>query len=492
MNAQHYDVLIIGAGLSGIGTACQVSAEFPDRTIAILERRERLGGTWDLFRYPGVRSDSDMLTLGYSFRPWEDLKVLADGESIRQYIADTAAAYGIEEKIHYGLKVVSADWSSAEQRWTVTAVDEAAGEFRFYTATYLVSASGYYSYDAGHSPEFAGVERFRGQVVHPQFWPETLDHTGKKVVVIGSGATAITLVPAMADTAEHVTMLQRSPSYVMSIPDFDKAAAVLRRFLSPETVYRLARKRNIAVQRWSYNASRRFPKAMRRLLLAQVRRRVGDAVDMRHFTPTYMPWDERLCAVPNSDLFRVLRAGRASVVTDEVDTFTESGLRLRSGEELEADIVVTATGLRMQTLGGMALSVDGEIQDLAAGMAYKGVLMQDVPNMVWVFGYINASWTLKSDLTGAYFCRLLRHMDEAGHTVFVPRDVAGVATDERIVDGLRSGYMQRGRHLMPRQGATEPWKVVMDYKHNRAELLDGPVDDGVLQFASRDRETVGV
>ncbi len=485
MNPEHFDILIIGAGLSGIGTACQVSAEFPEKSLAILERRERLGGTWDLFRYPGVRSDSDMLTLGYGFRPWDDLKVLADGPSIRDYIADTAAEFGIDKKIHYGLKVVSADWSSADQCWTVTTVDEAAGEFRFYTCSFLVSASGYYNYDAGHTPDFPGVERFRGNVVHPQFWPENLDHTGKKVVVIGSGATAITLVPAMAADAAHVTMLQRSPSYVMSVPDFDKISQLLRHVLPNETVYRFGRKRNIALQRWSYKAARRYPSQMRKLLLALVRRQVGPAVDMKHFTPSYMPWDERLCAVPNGDLFKALRNGSVSIATDEIDTFTETGLRLKSGAEIEADIVVTATGLRMQTLGGMTLTVDGETRELNTGMAYKGVLMQDVPNMLWVFGYINASWTLKSDLTGAYFCRLLRHMDEAGHSVFTPRDVEGCSTDERIVDGLRSGYMQRGRHLMPHQGSDAPWQVVMDYKHNQAELIDGPIADGVLAFESR-------
>ena len=492
MSTTHFDVLIIGAGLSGIGTACQVTAEFPHKSIAVLERRERLGGTWDLFRYPGIRSDSDMFTFGYKFRPWRDSKVLADGASIRRYIADTAREFGIEDKIRYGLKIVGADWSTAEERWTVTALHEATGDIRTYTCGYLVSCTGYYDYDAGHLPDFPGTDRFRGRCVHPQQWPEDLDYTGKKVVVIGSGATAVTLVPSMAGDAEHVTMLQRSPSYIFSIPALDKISEVLGRFLPAEWVYSFGRKRNIALQRGLYLACRRWPRQMRRfllwqvrrLLLWQVRRRLGPGFDMSHFTPNYMPWDERLCAVPDADLFTALSSGDASIVTDHIDTFTEKGILLKSGLELEADVVVTATGLKIQMLGGMELSVDGQPRPLHGQMTYKGVLVEGIPNLAWVFGYTNAPWTLKSDIAGAYLCRLLRYMDEVGHTVATPRDVENSAMDIGMLDQLQSGYVQRGKDVMPRQGSAEPWKVLMHYEKDSTMLLDDPVHDGILQFGA--------
>jgi cation diffusion facilitator CzcD-associated flavoprotein CzcO len=433
-----------------------------------------------------------MFTFGLELRPWDDLKVLADGPSIRRYIADTAAEFGIDEKIHYGLKIVSADWSTAEQRWTVTALVEASGESRTYTCAFLVGATGYYDYDAGYLPDFPGTERFRGRIVHPQHWPADLDVTGKKVVVIGSGATAVTLVPALAGRTAHVTMLQRSPGYILSLPDHDKISEVMRRFLPRSRVYRSARRRNIVTQRWLYNFCRRHPREARRLLLWQVKRQVGAHVDMKHFTPSYRPWDERLCAVPNGDLFKALAGGRASIATDVIETFTEDGLLLESGETLAADVVVTATGLRMQMLGGMSLSVDGEARELHKKMAYKGVLVQDVPNLLWVFGYINASWTLKAEIAGTYLCRLLRHMDAHGQAVATPRDDLGCAVeDARLVDGLRSGYVQRGRDLTPRQG-TGPWEVVMDHQHNCRVLLEAPIVDGVLQFESAVAAKAGV
>jgi monooxygenase len=482
MNARHFDVLIIGAGLSGIGTACQVASEHPNKTIAVLERRERLGGTWDLFRYPGIRSDSDMYSFGYKFRPWQDNKVLADGASIREYIADTAAQYGIDEKIHYGLKIVRADWSTLDSRWTVTALHEATGETRSYTCDFLVSCTGYYNYDAGYLPAFPGVEQFTGQCVHPQHWPEDLDYTGKKVVVIGSGATAVTLVPTMAGDAEHVTMLQRSPSYIFSLPAFDKISAVLGRFLPQQWVYTLARKRNIAVQRQMYLACRRWPAQMRRFLLWQVRRHLGPSVDMSHFTPKYMPWDERLCAVPDGNLFKVLASGAASVVTDEIDTFTPTGILLKSGRELEADIIVTATGLNVQMLGGMELSVDGQARKLHDQMTYKGVLVENIPNLAWMFGYTNAPWTLKSDIAGAYLCRLFKHMYDNGHAVATPRDLEDSAMDVGMLDQLQSGYVQRAKNTLPRQGSRYPWKVLMHYGKDSKMLLNDPVEDALLQF----------
>ena len=488
MNAQHFDVLIIGAGLSGIGTACHLQAELPHMTVGVLERRERVGGTWDLFRYPGIRSDSDMYTFGYKFRPWMDVKVLADGPSIQQYIADTAAEYGIDDKIHYGLKVLTAEWSSPEGRWTVTAQHEATRETRTYTCCYLISCTGYYNHDAGYLPKFPGADRFKGTSVHPQFWPEDLDYAGKKVVVIGSGATAVTLIPAMADDAEHITMLQRSPSYIFTLPAVDKISGFLDRFLPTKWVYGLARKRNIAVQRRLYQACRRWPTQMRQILLWLVRKQVGPSVDMSHFTPSYMPWDERLCAVPNGDLFKVLKSGRASVVTDEIDTITENGSPLKSGREVDADIIVTATGLNVQMLGGMQLFVDGQPRELQDQMTYKAVLVEDIPNLAWIVGYTNASWTLKSDIAARYLCRLFEHMAANGHTVATPHDIENSRLDVGMFDQLNSGYVPRAKHTLPRQGSTHPWKVLMDYEQDTKMLLDDPVDDGLLEF---DRAAVG-
>ena len=477
---QHFNVLIVGAGLSGVGTASHIRREHPHRTIAILERRESLGGTWDLFRYPGVRSDSDMYSFSYNFRPWQDSKVLADGSAIRQYIADTAREEGVDRMIHYGLKIVAADWSTEAARWTVTAHHEATGEVTTYTADFLVTCTGYYDHDRGYLPQYPGLESFEGDFVHPQHWPEDLDCTDKRVVVIGSGATAVTLVPALAATAAHVTMLQRSPSYVFSIPALDKISHVLGRFLPNGWVYESARKRQIFIQSALYKACRRWPRAMRRFLLSQVRRQVGADFDMSHFTPTYMPWDERLCAVPDGDLFKVLKSGQASVVTDRIQAFTSQGITLESGELLEADVVVSATGLNLQTNGGMNITVDGTPRPLNQCLTYKGVLVEGVPNMAWIFGYTNASWTLKSDIAGAYLCRLFTHMDARGATVATPSDTDGSALDHSIVDQLQSGYVQRGKDHMPRQGATLPWKIVMNYETDSQMLLRDPVDDGAL------------
>ncbi|MEV7397522.1 NAD(P)/FAD-dependent oxidoreductase [Aeromicrobium sp. NPDC092404] len=478
----HFDVLIIGAGLSGVGTACQIAAQHPDRTIAALERRERIGGTWDLFRYPGVRSDSDMFTFGYEFRPWTGYKVLADGASIRSYIADTAAEYGVDEKIQYGLKIVGADWSSSDSHWTVTALHEATGTTRTFTCAFMISCTGYYDYDAGFLPDFPGVESFQGDYVHPQHWPEDLDYSGKKVVIIGSGATAVTMVPTMAGSAEHVTMLQRSPSYVFSLPSLDKISKLLARFLSEERVYKLARSRNVWLQRAIFDSCRRWPRATRKFLLWQVRRQIGPHVDMAHFSPKYMPWDERLCAVPDGDLFRSLAAGDASVVTDHIETFTPKGILLGSGQELEADVVVTATGLNVQMVGGLELSVDGVVHNLRDQMTYKGVLVENLPNMAWIFGYTNAPWTLKSDIAGKFLARLLQHMDANGHAVATPRDRDGAALDEGILDLLQSGYVQRAKDTLPRQGRTLPWKVLMDYKKDSKVLLEDPIEDPALEF----------
>ncbi|MFF2747206.1 flavin-containing monooxygenase [Kitasatospora sp. NPDC058048] len=482
MTANHATVLIIGAGLSGIGVACRLRRELPDRDFAILERRDGIGGTWDLFRYPGVRSDSDMFSFGYEFRPWDGLQVLADGASIRTYVAATAREYGVDESIHYGLRVLAADWSGERQQWTVTALHEASGERQTWTCSFLVTCTGYYDYDRGHLPEFPGVGQFEGVRIHPQHWPRDFDYAGKKVVVIGSGATAVTLVPAMAGTAEHVTMLQRSPSYVFSLPSTDRITAWQRKVLAAPLVHRMTRRRNIRLQRLLFNASRRFPRAVRGLLLAGVRRGVGKGFDMTHFSPRYDPWDERLCAVPDGDLFKVLREGRASVVTDTIETFTATGIRLASGRELAADVVVTATGLNLQALGGASISVDGEVRGLHDVCTYKSVMLEGIPNLAWVFGYTNASWTLKVDVAAAYLVRLLKHMDATGQTVAVPVDRAANATGDGVVDELSSGYIRRAKDAMPRQGRDFPWRMVMDYRHDRKVLLSDPIEDGVLRF----------
>jgi monooxygenase len=487
---EQYDVLIVGAGLSGIGMACHLAMECPDQRYAILERRNAVGGTWDLFRYPGIRSDSDMFSFGYSFRPWNELKVLADGPSIRNYVNDTAREYGVDKHIQFGLKITRADWSSEQASWTLTALHEASGEERQFRCKYLVSATGYYNYDKGYLPHFPGVERFKGQCIHPQHWPENLDYSGKKVVVIGSGATAVTLVPAMAPDAGHITMLQRSPSYIFSVPNFDKISAVLRYLLPSRWVYSLARQRNIAIQRWLYKAARRWPKFMRSVLLGGVRGKLGKGYDMSHFTPSYMPWDQRLCAVPDADLFETIKSGKAEVVTDHIDTFTETGIKLKSGKELPADIIITATGLQVQVFGGVQMSVDGQARQLNKLMTYKGVLLQNVPNMAWIIGYTNAPWTLKADIAAHYVCRLLQHMDRHGIAVSMAKAPEGEMQQETILGDLSSGYVQRAADTLPRQGRDLPWRVLHSYERDRPMLLDQPVDDGLLSFIPEQKPQV--
>ncbi|WP_295799994.1 NAD(P)/FAD-dependent oxidoreductase [uncultured Microbulbifer sp.] len=480
MQQQQFDTLIIGAGLSGIGTACHLKQHCPDRQFAILERRDRLGGTWDLFRYPGIRSDSDMFTFGFSFRPWNGDQVLADGPSIRNYLQETAEEYGVTEQIHFGVDLQSANWSSAEQRWTLTGVLN--GEAVTYRCRVLISCTGYYDYARGHAPAFTGTENYRGQLVHPQHWPGDLDYTGKQLVVIGSGATAVTLVPALAEKAARVTMLQRSPTYILSMPGRDRLLGLLKRLMPESWVYRFARRRNLTLHRLLFKVSKRWPNLMRRLMLRGVRKALAGSADMRHFTPVYQPWDQRLCAVPDGDLFEAIKAGRAAVVTDEIDHFTESGMRLKSGEELEADIVVTATGLKLQLLGGMSLSVDGQPVDMRNRLTYKGVLMEGVPNMAWVFGYTNAAWTLKSDLSAGYICRLLNYLEEQKQSVFLPVDREGCVADESVMAALRSGYVQRADGILPRQGTRYPWRLLNDYERDKKIMLAGPLDDGILNF----------
>jgi monooxygenase len=492
MQAEHFDVLILGAGISGIGAACHLTRKCPGKRYAILERRNAIGGTWDLFRYPGIRSDSDMYTFGFNFRPWTEPKVLADGPSIRKYVRETAEQYGVDRHIRFGIKVTTAAWSSEDGYWTLTAQREEGGEPLRFTCNFLMGCTGYYNYDAGYQPEFPGQKAFKGQLIHPQHWPENLEYQGKRIVVIGSGATAITLVPSMAGKAAHVTMLQRSPTYILSVPAIDPISSRLQRFLPDMLVYRLARTRNINLQRFLYALSRRRPKVVRRMLLAAVRKQLGKNADMRHFTPSYNPWDERLCVVPNGDLFKAIRHGKAEVVTDQIETFTKTGIKLQSGAELDADIVVSATGLNVQLLGGVRVEVDGKRYLPSDSMTYKGVLIEGVPNAAIIIGYTNASWTLKADIASEYVCRLLQHMDKKGYTEVIPRDRDNSRTEDTVMGGLNSGYIRRAIDQLPKQGSKRPWKIVQDYVRDVPILRYAPIEDGVLSFTRKRDKPAGV
>ncbi len=487
MATEHFDVLIVGAGLSGIGAAHHLQKHCPDRTYAILEGRNAIGGTWDLFRYPGIRSDSDMYTLGYSFRPWEQPKAIADGPSILKYVQDTARDGGIERHIRFGHQVKGASWSTAEARWTVECErshDALAKEPVSISCNFLFMCSGYYSYEGGYTPEFAGLGRFGGRVVHPQKWTDDISYAGQRVVVIGSGATAVTLVPEMAKTAAHVTMLQRSPTYVVARPSEDALANRLRRWLPPMLAYNLTRWKRVLLGMYVFNMSRRDPGKLKRLILGGVRMALGPDYDVaQHFTPRYNPWDQRLCLVPDGDLFKSIRSGKASVVTDEIDTFTEKGILLKSGTELEADLIVTATGLNLQVLGGLQLTVDGVRIDLAKTLNYKGLMYSGVPNLASSLGYTNASWTLKCDLTCEYVCRLLNHMKKTGMRQCAPRNTDVALTEQPWVE-FTSGYLQRSMHLFPKQGSRPPWKLYQKYPKDIMLLRFGRVDDGVMVFGA--------
>ena len=482
MDSKHFDVLIIGAGISGVGAACHLARKCPGKSVAILERREAMGGTWDLFKYPGIRSDSDMYTFGYNFRPWTSPKTLADGPSIKQYVIDTAREYGVDKKIHYGRKVTGAKWSSKAQHWTIETTGEKDGEKSKWTGNFLMLCTGYYNYDKGYKPDFPGEKDFKGQIVHPQHWPEDLDYDGKRVVIIGSGATAVTLLPAMADKTAHITMLQRSPTYMMSLPGEDPMATNLQGRLPAMAVYRMMRARNIAFQRWSFEASRRFPKQARNLILRLAKSQLGGKVDIKHFTPSYDPWDQRICAMPNGDFFKVLKSGKASIETDHIEKFTKKGILLKSGKELEADIIITATGLNVQMMGGAKLSIDGKMREANQSMLYKSVLIEDVPNAAIVTGYTNASWTLRADLAAEFVCRLLQHMDEKGFAVVRPIDHDGVQTDETIFGTLSSGYVLRAAHELPKQGAHGPWRLTHNYFRDMRLLRKSSLEDKDLVF----------
>jgi monooxygenase len=488
--AQFEDVIIVGAGLSGIGAACHLQMHCPGKPYLILEGRESMGGTWDLFRYPGVRSDSDMYTLGYAFRPWTQGKAIADGPAILDYLRDTARAYGVDRKIRYGQQVRSAHWSTADACWTLE-VAQANGETRQMRCNFLFMCAGYYSYSAGYRPAFPGEECFAGRIVHPQQWTPDIDTAGKHVVVIGSGATAVTLVPSIAGQAAHVTMLQRSPTYVVARPATDAIANRLRKHLPAMAAYRLTRWKNVALSMFFYRLSRRRPELMKQRIIAGVRHALGPDYDVgTHFTPSYKPWDQRLCLVPDGDLFDALKSGRASIVTDQIERFTETGLLLKSGARLDADLIVTATGLNLEVLGGMRVTVDGVPVDLSRTMNYKGMMFSDVPNLASSFGYTNASWTLKSDLTARYVCRLLNHMDRTGLRQCTPRRSDPEMAGEPALD-FTSGYVQRGIARFPKQGARAPWKLYQNYLRDLLSLRFGKVDDGEMRFENPKADAPG-
>jgi len=478
---EYVDVLIIGAGLSGIGGACQLRINCPDHSFLILESRPVSGGTWDLFRYPGIRSDSDMYTYSYGFKPWRDESAIADGDKILRYIREAAAEYDVERHIRYQHKVVTASWSSADKRWQVTAERTDTGEQATFSCQFIFSCSGYYDYEQGYTPEFQGMESFTGKVVHAQHWPEDLDYRGKQVVVIGSGATAVTLIPAMSKDTASLTMLQRTPTYIADVPAEDPMAQKLRKWLPTSWVFRLTRWKRVLFQIYIYNLSRRKPETLRRLLLGQVREKLGPDYDVAtHFTPAYNPWDQRLCAVPDADMFRSIREGRAEVVTDHIDAFNHDGIQLKSGKQLDAEIVILATGLNLKFAGGVQYSIDDKAVDITEHFVYRGMMFSDIPNLAFTVGYTNSSWTLKADLTGNYVCRLLNEMERSGHTTVTPKRKGTL--DEMPLLDFDAGYVLRARDQFPKQGNRMPWKNYQNYIRDFFSLRLGRLQDKELEF----------
>ena len=487
---KQIDILIVGAGISGVGLAAHLSKQCPNRSFEIIERRESFGGTWDLFQYPGIRSDSDMSTFGFNFKPWKKASVLADGPSIKGYLSEVIDEFNLKQKIHFQHRVLSANYDSSTRKWSVI-IEDVKKKQHTWVANFVFGCTGYYNYDQGFQPDFAGQERFKGTFIHPQHWPENFNYTGKKVVIIGSGATAITLVPAMAKGgAEHVTMLQRSPTYIASIPSVDLIYDKMRKVLPEDLAYKLTRARNIGVQRAVYAVAQKQPKLLRKFLLKSIELQLKGKVDMKHFTPDYNPWDQRLCVVPDGDLFKILREGRASVETDQIDHITETGVQLKSGKHLDADIIVSATGLNIQILGGIQATIDGQPLDTSKHMLYRGILVSDVPNMAMIIGYINASWTLKVDIASEYICKLLNYMDSQGFNQVIPQGDATELLEDTVMGSLTSGYIARAADVMPKQGKHAPWKVSNNYLADRKELKHASFEDGVLKFAKKsDQQT---
>jgi cation diffusion facilitator CzcD-associated flavoprotein CzcO len=482
---EHFDVLIVGAGLSGIGAGYHLKTACPKKSFAILEARDSIGGTWDLFRYPGIRSDSDMYTLGYSFKPWLEAKAIADGPSILKYVIETARENNFEQRIRFQHRVVRASWSTPDACWTIDVERGPNREPAKFTCNFLFMCSGYYSYKEGYTPDFAGTNQFKGRIVHPQKWPNDLNYAGKRVVVIGSGATAVTLVPEMAKTAAHVTMLQRSPTYVVSLPAQDRIANVLRKILPMKLAYGMVRWKNVSFGMLFFWLSKHKPNIIKRMVRRGLERELGANYDIdTHFTPRYNPWDQRMCLVPDADLFNSIKNGSASVVTDHIDMFTEKGLKLKSGRELEADIIVTATGLNLAVLGEMQVDVDGKRINASQTMSYKGMMYSEIPNLASAFGYTNASWTLKCDLTCAYVCRLINYMDQHGYRQCTARENDPSVARRPWID-FSSGYIRRGIDKFPKQGSKAPWKLYQNYALDIMSLRYGSIEDSAMEFSNR-------
>ena len=485
---KQVDILIVGAGISGIGIAAHLTKNNPKRKFDIIERRASFGGTWDLFKYPGIRSDSDMSTFGFNFKPWRKANVLADGESIKGYIGEVVDEYKLKDKIHFNHRVLAANYDSSTKKWHVQ-IEDANQKIQTWIANFVLGCTGYYNYDQGFQPDFPNQEAFKGQLIHPQFWPENLDYACKKVVIIGSGATAITLVPAMAKGgAGHVTMLQRSPTYIASIPSIDFVYDKTRKIISEELAYKFKRSRYIGMQRGIFALSKKQPQLVRKLLLKSIEMQLKGKVDMKHFTPSYNPWDQRLCVVPDGDLFKILRTGKASVETDQIEKFTETGIQLKSGKHLDADIIVSATGLEIQIMGGIKATVDNKPLNTSEHMLYNGVMVSDVPNMAMVIGYVNASWTLKVDVVADYICRLFNFMDQKGYDeVIAPTDHSAML-EETVMGEMSSGYIARAADQLPKQGTKAPWMATHNYLADRKELKNARFDDGILKFHKRSAE----
>ncbi|QIO04868.1 flavin-containing monooxygenase [Acinetobacter shaoyimingii] len=484
---KQVDILIVGAGISGLGLAAHLTKQSPHRKFEIIERRESFGGTWDFFKYPGIRSDSDMSTFGFDFKPWRETNILASGSAIKGYLSEVVDEYKLKSKIHFKHNVKSANYDSQQKKWIVQ-IENAQGKTETWVANFVLGCTGYYNYEQGYEPEFPNQKAFKGQIIHPQKWPENLDYTGKKVVIIGSGATAITLVPAMAKGgAAHVTMLQRSPTYIASIPSIDFVYEKMRKVLPDSVAYKITRARNIGMQRGIYALAQKQPKLLKKLLLKSIEMQLKGKVDMKHFTPNYNPWDQRLCVVPDGDLFKILREGKASVATDHIEKFTETGIQLKSGEHLDADIIISATGLNIQILGGIQGTIDGQPLNTSKTMLYQGVMVSDVPNMAMVIGYINASWTLKVDIAADYICRLLNYMDQQGYDEVIAQGDQSQLMEDTIMGSLSSGYIARASEVMPKQGKSGPWKVTNNYLADRKALKNASFNDSILKFSKREQ-----
>ena len=487
---KYIDILIVGAGISGIGLAVHLSKHCPQRQFDIIERRESFGGTWDFFKYPGIRSDSDMSTFGFNFKPWQKANVLADGASIKGYLLEVLDEYKLKEKIHFQHRVLAANYDSTQKKWLVE-IEDANQKKQTWIANFVLGCTGYYNYDQGFQPNFPNQQAFKGQLIHPQFWPADLQYAGKKVVIIGSGATAITLVPALAKGgAEHVTMLQRSPTYIASVPSIDFVYDKMRKVLPEDLAYKLTRARNIGMQRGIYALAQKQPKLLRKLLLKSIEMQLKGKVDMKHFTPSYNPWDQRLCVVPDGDLFKILRSGQASIETDQIEQFTEKGILLKSGQHLDADIIVSATGLEIQILGGIKATIDGKPMDTSKHMLYQGIMVSDVPNMAMIIGYINASWTLKVDIAAEYICRLINYMDKNGYDEVIAQGDQTELMEDTVMGSLSSGYIARAADVMPKQGKHAPWNVTNNYLADRKVLKNARFDDGVLEFEKRTKQSL--